>query len=557
MSDKSFWIVLKDIFISLLIILITFLFISFLQYYQDKWMAKRETDIIINTDENFDDLVGMEDVKNKFRKIISDFKDGTGNVKGILLYGPPGYGKTVLARKISGEFGIELVSKSGPSFIDKYYGESEKKIREFFKTGETGNKKILFIDECESLLSKRNEQADQFYGSIVNQFLECVDSVRNKKRSNYILILATNFPNRIDPAAIRPGRIDLKIEIPKLKPADRIQLFKKKMKFYVSSLDKELIDLGEISPARIVSISDQLNSLNKIPTNEELRQAYMDTGEPYEKLNKGQEGFNLSNIIGMEQVKSKLRYCLHFMNNRSKLPKEATMPKGMLLVGPPGTGKSHIARCLAGEAKVPFLSYSGSEFSNKWVGEGQKMVGEMFEKARNYGKCIIFIDEIDALCSSRNNSFGNDERNVTLNRFLSEMDGMTSDSNSVVLIIGATNCPDRIDAAVRRPGRFDQIVEVPLPKENEIIEITNMYLKSTEYILTKDVETYLKRLAGEISPAMIKRMCEEMKEKKIEEAIKKYEKYNRTVNNVEYDFELRDFIVAYETVSRETFENYI
>lgn len=557
MSDRSLWTVIKDIIITLITLFIIFIFIMILQHYAEKWVAGKDTDVIIKTDENFDDLVGMEDVKTKLRKVMGDFKDGTGKVRGILLYGPPGYGKTALARKISGEFNIELISRGGPSFVNKFYGASEQYIREFFKSGETGNKKILFIDECESILSKRNEAADQFYGSIVNQFLECMDGVKNTSNSNYILILATNYPDRIDPAVIRPGRIDLKIQITPLKDTERIQLFKKKMDYYSSSLDRELLNLGDLSPARICSISDQLNTLKKIPTIEEIKQAYLDTGEPFSRYQKVDTNCNLSQVIGMEKVKSKLRYCLHFLTNRTKLPKEATMPKGILLVGPPGTGKSHIARCLAGEAKVPFLSYSGSEFSIKWVGDGQKMVGEMFEKARNFGKCIIFIDEIDALLGSRNKMFGSEERSVTLNRFLSEMDGMNSNDGSSIMIIAATNRPDDIDAAARRPGRFDQIVEIPLPNENEIIELTKMYLKTTEYNLTKDVELYLKRLSGKLTPAMIKRMCDEMKEKKIEEAVRNYEKYNRTVHRVDYDFELVDFINSYETVCRDSFENYV
>ncbi len=432
--------------------------------------------------------------------------------KGVLLYGPPGCGKTLIARAIAHETQANFFSVSGPEVIHKFYGESEAHLRKIFDDASRKSPSIIFLDEIDAIAPRREQVVGDVEKRVVAQLLALMDGLA--KRRKVIVIAATNLPNVLDPALRRPGRFDREISIPipdrngrqeileihsrgmpLAKTVDVSHLAAITHGFVGADLEalcreSAMICLRRIMPDvdfGLASIPyDQLAKL-EVEMNDFL--AALQTVEPSALREVFVEVPNVgwSDVGGLAEIKSRLVEAVEWPLQHPGLFAQAGIkpPKGILLSGPPGCGKTLLAKALASESKVNFISVKGPELLSKYVGESERAVRDVFRKARQAAPCIVFFDEIDALVPARGG--GTSDSHVTervLSQFLAELDGV--EELRGVLVLGATNRADILDPAVVRPGRFDQIVEIPLPDEAGREEIFRVQLRN-------------KPLAGEVS----------------------------------------------------------
>ena len=402
--------------------------------------------------------------------------------KGVLLYGPPGTGKTLLARALASETNAHFETLSGPEIMSKYYGESEEKLRQLFKTAEEQAPSIVLIDEIDSIAPKREEVTGEVERRVVAQLLALMDGM--EARGKVVVIGATNRPDSLDPALRRPGRFDREIEIgvpnkesrlevllihtrgmPLAKDVNQQKLADVTHGFVGADLAALAREAGMRSLRRVLPELDleagviPAELLNKIEVNnddflEALRE--MEPSAMREVMVESPD-VKWDDIGGLSQVKQELVESVEWPLTYAKLFQhmDAEPPKGILLYGPPGTGKTMLAKAVATESQANFISIKGPEFLSKWVGESEKAVREVFRKARQAAPSVIFLDEIDSIAPSR--SSGTSDSHVTervISQILTELDGLES-LNSVI-VIAATNRPDIIDPALLRPGRFDQ-----------------------------------------------------------------------------------------------------
>ena len=414
-------------------------------------------------------------------------KLGVGAPKGVLLTGPPGTGKTLLAKAVANETESAFYSIAGPEIMSKYYGESEKHIRDIFEKAEKNAPAIVFIDEIDSIAPKRGEGTDQTEKRIVAQLLALMDGL--KSRGQIVVMAATNRPDDIDEALRRPGRFDRELKINP--PSERgrkeiLQIHTRGM-----PLGKD-VDFDEISmktigytgadlevlakEAALKSIkpyfSDLKNMQDKIPT--EILDKIKVSKEHFLEALKGIEPSAMrevlinkphtkwSDIGGLEKAKEKLRELVELPLIRPELFVKAGInpSKGILLSGEPGTGKTLLAKAVANEANANFISIKGPELVSKWVGESEKRIREIFKKARQVAPSIIFFDEFDSISKLRGSGM-NDSTEKIVNQLLTELDGIEELEKTIV--IAATNRKDLIDPALLRPGRIDAIVELEIP----------------------------------------------------------------------------------------------
>ena len=415
-------------------------------------------------------------------------KIGVEAPKGVLLYGPPGTGKTLLAKAVAGETNAHFISLSGPEIMGKYYGESEERIREIFNQAEENSPSIIFIDEIDSIAPKRDEVSGEVEKRIVSQLLTLMDGM--KSRGKVVVIAATNRPDSIDPALRRPGRFDREIEIgipdeegrneilsihtrgmPIDEKVDLKQIAKTTHGFAgadleVLSKEAAMRSLRRILP-EIDLDEDKISSeiLQKIQiVNEDFRDALKEVRpSALREVQVQIPNISWDDVGGLDELKEELREAVEWPIKHKEAFEyvDVKTPKGVLLYGPPGTGKTLIAKALAKMTESNFISIKGPELLSKWVGESEKGVREIFRKARQAAPCIIFFDEIDALVPRRSGSESSHVSENVVSQILTEIDGLEELHN--VLIIGATNRLDIVDPALLRPGRFDRIIEVPLP----------------------------------------------------------------------------------------------
>jgi transitional endoplasmic reticulum ATPase len=421
--------------------------------------------------------------------------------KGVLLYGPPGTGKTLLARALASETNAHFETLSGPEIMSKYYGESEEKLRQLFKTAEEQAPSIVLIDEIDSIAPKREEVTGEVERRVVAQLLALMDGM--EARGKVVVIGATNRPDSLDPALRRPGRFDREIEIgvpnkesrlevllihtrgmPLAKDVNQQKLADVTHGFVGADLAALAREAGMRSLRRVLPELDleagviPAELLNKIEVNnddflEALRE--MEPSAMREVMVESPD-VKWDDIGGLSQVKQELVESVEWPLTYSKLfaHMDAEPPKGILLYGPPGTGKTMLAKAVATESQANFISIKGPEFLSKWVGESEKAVREVFRKARQAAPSVIFLDEIDSIAPSR--SSGTSDSHVTervISQILTELDGLES-LNSVI-VIAATNRPDIIDPALLRPGRFDRLIEIGLPDEKGRLEILKIH----------------------------------------------------------------------------------
>jgi transitional endoplasmic reticulum ATPase len=460
---------------------------------------------------SYEDIGGLKNEVQKVREMIElplrhpEIFDRIGieAPKGVLLHGPPGTGKTLLAKAVANETNANFYSISGPEIMSKFYGESEERLREVFKEAEENAPSIIFIDEIDSIAPKREEVSGDVEKRVVSQLLTLMDGIQS--RGKLVVIGATNRPNAIDPALRRPGRFDREIDIGIPDEQGRLDILLIHTRGMPLTEDVDLESIAKVTHgfvgADLEALSKEaaMRSLRKILPEINLEQPKI----PAEILNKikitrqdfdealrdvqpsamrevlvQRPNVGWEDIGGLQQVKEELAEAIEWPLKHANLFAEASVepPKGILLYGPPGTGKTIIAKAVAATSEANFISIKGPELISKWVGESEKGVREVFRKARQAAPCVIFFDELDAIAPRRGGSEG--DSHVTervISQMLTELDGL-EDLKGVV-VIGATNRPDIIDEALLRPGRFDRILEVPVPDKESRKHIFQIHTK--------------------------------------------------------------------------------
>ena len=433
--------------------------------------------------------------------------------KGVLLHGPPGTGKTLIAKAVANEVDAYFVTLSGPEIMSKYYGESEKQLREKFEVAEENAPAIIFIDELDSIAPKRAEVTGEVERRVVAQLLALMDGL--KSRGQVVVIAATNLPDQIDPALRRGGRFDREIEIGIPDKKGRLEIFQVHTRGVPLSEEVKLEDYANtthgfvgadiallVKEAAMHALRDELPKINMeeaIPA--EILDELKVTREDFDEAKKHVEPSAMREVLvevpdvkwtdmgGLEEVKAELseavewplRYPEVFLSLQTK------PPKGILLFGPPGTGKTLLAKAVANESECNFISVKGPELLSKWVGESEKGVREIFRKARQAAPSIIFFDEVDALVPRRGMYMGSSHvTESVVSQVLTELDGLEELKNVVVL--AATNRPDMIDPALMRPGRLDRLIYVPPPDTESRKKIFDVYLRNADAILAGDLK---------------------------------------------------------------------
>jgi len=439
--------------------------------------------------------------------------------KGVLLHGPPGCGKTLIARAVANETDAHFGHISGPEIMHKYYGESEAHLRKIFDEASVHAPSIIFLDEIDSVAPKREEMGGekQLEKRVVAQLLALMDGLSS--RGQVIVIGATNIPNVLDSALRRPGRFDREIEISIPDKNGRLEILDIHTRGMPLNDDVNLARISEITHGFVGADLEALCresamatlrklfpsidfEIEEIPydTLMELQVFMSDFMEAFKEVEPSaiREVFTeipdvkWSDVGGLAGIKRVLKETIEWPLKYGKLFEHAkTSPsKGILLHGPPGTGKTLLAKAVASESEVNFISVKGPELLSKWVGESEKGIREVFKKARQASPCIIFFDEIDSVVPRRGSEAASHVVDRVISQFLSEMDGIEELKGIVVL--AATNRLDIIDPALLRAGRFDFLLELPVPDEETRLEIFKVHTRGKP--LDRDID--LKTLAG-------------------------------------------------------------
>ncbi len=467
----------------------------------------------------YEDIGGMKHVVEKVRELVElplkhpelFRKLGIEPPRGILLYGPPGCGKTLLAKAVATESEAYFIAVNGPEIMSKFYGESEQRLREIFEEAKKHAPAIIFIDEIDAIAPKRDEVIGEVERRVVAQLLTLMDGLEG--RGDVIVIGATNRPHGLDPALRRPGRFDREIEIPLPDKQGRLEILQ--IHTRNAPLDKDVdlkkiaeithgftgadlaalvkeaamnalrrilpkinLDEDEIPPEILeelkITMRDFLNALREISPSG-LREVMIEVPE-----------VRWEDIGGLSEAKQQLReaveWPLKYPESYSKLGIEP--PRGILLYGPPGCGKTLLAKAVATESGANFIAVKGPEILSKWVGESEKAIREIFRKARTYAPAVVFFDEIDSIAPIRG-TYG--DAHVTervVSQLLTELDSIEKLTN--VVVIAATNRPDLVDPALLRPGRFEKLIYVPPPDKKARYEILKVHTSNMP--LSRDVD---------------------------------------------------------------------
>ncbi len=459
---------------------------------------------------SYEDIGGLGDQLQKVREMIElPLKHpilfrrlGIDPPRGVLLHGPPGTGKTLIAKAVASETNAHFTSINGPEIISKYYGESEKQLREIFDEAAANAPAIIFIDELDSIAPKREDVTGEVERRVVAQLLTLLDGMQG--RDNVVVIGATNRRDAIDPALRRPGRFDRELEIgvpDKNGRAEIIGIHTRGMPISddfevdwlldnsygfvgadISALVRESamkalrrylpeIDLDEehIPPEVLekmeVRMSDFRQAIKEIEPSA-LREIYLEIPE-----------VSWDQVGGLEEVKERLKESIEWPLTRPEMFEHFGInpPRGIVLFGAPGTGKTLIAKAIANEAKANFITIKGPELISKWVGESEKAVREVFKKAKQSSPSIVFLDEFESIASIRRSSdgSGSDVMNRVVNQLLSSMDGV--EGMEGVIVVAATNRPEMIDPALLRSGRFERVLHIPPPDVASLKEILKIH----------------------------------------------------------------------------------
>jgi transitional endoplasmic reticulum ATPase len=482
----------------------------------------------------YEDIGGLNDEIKKIREMVEiPLKHpelfqrlGIEPPKGILLHGPPGTGKTLLAKAVANESEANFILLNGPEIMSKFYGESEKKIRDIFEEAEKTAPTIIFIDEIDAIAPKREDVQGEVERRVVSQILTMMDGL--KSRGKVIVIGATNRVNAIDPALRRPGRFDREIEVGVPSKDGRLQILKIHTRGMPLTKNVKLEELASLTHGFVGADLEALakeaamNVLRKYLPQMKLEEEQIPK-EILEKLIIEQEDFrealkvvrpsamrevlvetpNISweDVGGLDEIKRELKEAVEWpMKYPDSFKRMGIRPsRGILLYGPPGTGKTLLAKAVAKESEANFIQVKGPSLLSMWVGKSEEGMRKIFERARQVAPCVIFFDEIDSLAGKRGVEMGTKVTERVLNQMLAEMDGLEDLKD--ILVIGATNRPDMLDAALLRPGRFDKILLVGAPDAKGRINILKIHTgkiplgEDKKAFIAKEREAFLKELA--------------------------------------------------------------
>jgi transitional endoplasmic reticulum ATPase len=478
----------------------------------------------------YEDIGGLTEEVKKIREMVEVplkhpeifEKLGVDPPKGVLLHGHPGTGKTLLAKAVASESEANFILLNGPEIMSKFYGESEKKIRDIFEDAEKNSPSIIFIDEIDSIAPQREDVGGEVERRVVSQLLTMMDGLQS--RGKVIVIAATNRLNSIDPALRRPGRFDREIELRAPDKGGRLQILKihtrgmpltKNVNLdFLASKTHGFVgaDLSALAKEAAMIILRRILPKIELKENEDLPE------EVLKELKVEKKDFeealkvvrpsamrevlvetpntNWKDIGGLEKIKQELKevveWPLKYPESFSRLGIKA--PKGILLYGPPGTGKTLLAKAVAQESEANFIQVKGPSLLSMWVGKSEEGVRKIFDRARQVSPCIIFFDEIDSLAGKRGMESGTKVTERVLNQLLSEMDGIEDLSN--VVVIAATNRPDMLDSALLRPGRFDRILLVGSPDKKGRENILKIHTKNMPFEKDVDIEKIIEQTEG-------------------------------------------------------------
>eukprot|EP00160_Parvularia_atlantis_P008069 Unigene1729_Nuclearia_a/m.5309 Unigene1729_Nuclearia_a/g.5309 ORF Unigene1729_Nuclearia_a/g.5309 Unigene1729_Nuclearia_a/m.5309 type:complete len:803 (+) Unigene1729_Nuclearia_a:133-2541(+) len=516
---------------------------------------KREDEEQNLSEVGYDDIGGVRKQMAQIRELVELplrhpqlFKSiGIKPPRGILLFGPPGTGKTLIARAVANETGAFFFLINGPEIMSKLAGESESNLRKAFEEAEKHSPAIIFIDEIDAIAPKREKTNGEVERRVVSQLLTLMDGL--KARSNVVVMAATNRPNSIDPALRRFGRFDREIDIGIPDATGRLEILRihtKNMKLdddvdleqiasethgYVGSDVASLCSEAAMQQIRekmdLIDLEDEtidaevLNALAVTMAN--FRHA-LGVSNPSALRETAVEIPNITwgDIGGLDNVKRELQETVQYpVEHPEKFLKFGMSPsKGVLFYGPPGCGKTLLAKAIANECQANFISIKGPELLTMWFGESESNVRDVFDKARAAAPCVLFFDELDSIAKARGSSLGDagGASDRVLNQLLTEMDGMNAKKN--VFIIGATNRPDQIDPALLRPGRLDQLIYIPLPDEKSRLAVLKAALRKSP--IAKDVDLdHLAKVTPGFSGADLTEICQRACKLAIRENIEK------------------------------------
>ena len=452
--------------------------------------------------------------------------------KGVLLYGPPGTGKTLLARAVAAESRVHFIHLNGPEIMRKFYGESEAKLREVFEEAARHAPAILFIDEIDAVAPKRAEVTGEVEKRVVAQLLSLMDGF--VARGQVIVIGATNIPEVLDPALRRPGRFDREIEIGVPNSQARLQILKIHTRAMPLAQDVDLREIAEHSHgfvgADLEALCQEVGmialrgflsafpletdgaasaALDKLQVTREDFLAGLKEVEPSATreffIEKSSSTF--ASVAGLNEVKRLLDTVVEHSHVHDDIYEQVglTPPRGILLAGPSGTGKTAMARALAGEKQIPLIAIDGPQLYSKWLGESERALREVFKKARRAAPCILFFDTVDAIAPRFGaDQFGTDIYQRILSQLLREIDNLRDVKG--VLLLAATNRPERIEPALLRSGRFDYILPFAKPDAADRAAIMRLCCQRVPLASDVDFEDFAARMEG-LTGADIESLC--------------------------------------------------
>lgn len=503
----------------------------------------------------YDDIGGVRKQLAQIREMIelplrhpALFKTlGVKPPRGVLLYGPPGTGKTLIARAVANETGAFFFLINGPEIMSKMAGESESNLRKAFEEAEKNAPAIIFIDEIDSIAPKRDKANGEVERRIVSQLLTLMDGL--KQRASVVVIGATNRPNTIDPALRRFGRFDREIDIGLPDENGRLEILRihtRNMKL-AEDVDPEAVakethgfvgaDIAALcTEAAMQCIREKMDLIDMEDDNidAEVLSSMAVTQEHFRYALGHANPSSLretvvevptttwADIGGLDSVKRELRELVQYPVEHPEMFEKFGMSpsKGVLFYGPPGCGKTLLAKAVANECQANFISVKGPELLTMWFGESEGNVRELFDKARGAAPCVLFFDELDSIARARGSSLGDagGAGDRVMNQMLTEMDGINSKKS--IFIIGATNRPDILDPAIMRPGRLDQLLFIPMPDLASRTNILKAVLRKSPVSNEVDLD-YLARHTDRFSGADLTEICQRAAKLAVRESIEK------------------------------------